>query len=152
MSMIDEIPDFFIENGKIYAHHRGSSYVSGGFIDHEPSYDKELCEATPQNINHFLETHTSFVPYLYNYDTHQKQKYIESNYKDAFGKNIFKGSIVYCMNNWYNDTFAGYIKGEVVGFTNDYVNIKTLKMDEQQRWRPEKKEFKRAPHRVIVIE
>lgn len=146
--MMDETPDYFIRDGKIYAHHQGSTYVSCGFRDHEPSYNQLLEEATPVNINKFLRCHNDS---LYNYDTGQIQTYIESEFKDAFGEDIFEGSIVYCMNNWYNDTFAGYIKGEVVGFTTDYVKIKTLKMDEQQRWRPEKKEFKRAPHRIIVI-
>lgn len=146
--MMDETPEYFISSGKIYGHHYGSTYVSGGFSDHTPSYDQFIADATPTNINNFLKNHK----YLYNYDEHKQQTPIISNYKDAFGKDIFKGSIVYCMNNCYNDTFAGYIKGEVIGFTTDYVNIKTLKMDEQQRWRPEKKEFKRAPHRVIVIE
>ena len=145
---MDEIPDYFIRDGNIYAHHTGSTYVSCGFREHEPSHDQLLEKATPVNIMRFLRGHNSS---LYNYDTGQVQTYIESNFKDAFGEDIFEGSIVYCMNNWYNDTFAGYIKGEVIGFTNDYVKIKTLKMDEQQRWRSEKKEFKRAPHRVIVI-
>jgi len=146
--MMDETPDYFIRDGNIYAHHAGSTYVSCGFREHEPSHDQLLEKATPVNVMRFLRSHNSS---LYNYDTGQVQTYIESNFKDAFGEDIYEGSIVYCMNNWYNDTFAGYIKGEVIGFTNDYVKIKTLKMDEQQRWGSEKKEFKRAPHRVIVI-
>ena len=145
---MDETPDYFIRDGKIYKHHQSSTYVSGGFRDYEPSHNQFIEYATPVNINKFIRTH-NFE--LYNFDTGEIQSYIDSEFKDAFGENIFEGSIVYCMNNWYNDTFAGYIKGEVVGFTTDYVKIKTIKMDEQQRWRPEKKEFKRAPHRVIVI-
>ena len=59
----------------------------------------------------------------------RKQTPIESKYKDAFGNNIFEGMIVYCVNTHYDDRFAGYIKGVVVGFTEEFIKIQIMNYD-----------------------
>ena len=146
--MYDETPDYFIRDGKIYAHHEGSTYYSSGFREHEPSYNSELCEATPININKFLKNHN----YLYNYDEGRKQTSIESKYKDAYENDIFIGSHVIFMDCDYTGTFLGYVKGIVEGFTKEYVYIRPIKYDKINRWHEDIPVFKRMPHRVICIE
>ena len=147
---MDETPDYFIRDGKIYAHHKGTTYVSGGFRDHEPSYNQLLGDATPININRFLQNNS----YLYNYDECRKQTPIESKYKDAFGNNIFEGMIVYCVNTHYDDRFAGYIKGVVVGFTKEFIKIQIMNYDKTIKYHiyDEEPPIKRMPHRVICLE
>jgi hypothetical protein len=148
MSMMDETPDYFIRDGNIYAHHAGSTYVSGGFRDHEPSYNQLLEKATPANINKFLKGHNQ--P-LYNYDTGRTQTQVESDYKDAFGNNIFEGDNILMMDCYYDGSFRGYIKGEVTGFTKEFVKIKPIKHDRLNSWFDNNKlEFLRKPYRIIA--
>lgn len=143
---MDETPEYFISSGKIYGHHYGSTYVSGGFSDHTPSYDQFIADATPININNFLKSHK----YLYNYDEHKQQTHIISDYKDAFDNDIFVGNEVLFMNCHTNGSFDGYIKGKVVGFTKEYVKIKPIKYDKFFSEDLDKCEFLRKPYRIIV--
>ena len=83
-----------------------------------------------------------------------KQTPIESKYKDAFGNNIFEGMIVYCVNTYYDDRFAGYIKGVVVGFTEEFIKIQIMNYDKTIKYHiyDENPPIKRMPHRVICLE
>ena len=143
MSMMDETPDYFIRNNKIYVHHEGSTYVSCGFREHEPSYNNELMDATPRNINNFLQTHT----YLYNYDTG-----IDSDYKDAFDNDIFIGDKVLFMDCYGDGKFCGYMEGEVKGFTQEFVKIIPTKLDRYHSGSDlDDIEWKRKPYRIVVL-
>ena len=148
MSMIDETPDYFIRNNKICAYHKGSTYVSCGFREHEPSYNNELMDATPRNINIFLQSH----PYLYNYDTSQNQKHINSDYKDAFDNDIFVGDKVLFMDCYGDGSFCGYMEGEVRGFTQEFVKIIPKKFDKCDSCSDlGRVEWIRKPYRVVVL-
>jgi len=148
MSMMDETPDYFIINNKICAHHEGSTYVSCGFREHEPSYDSELMDATPRNINNFLKSHS----YLYNYNTEMYQKHINSDYKDAFDNDIFIGDKVLFMDCYEDGSFCGYMEGKVTGFTREFVKIIPTKLDRYHSCSDlDALEWKRKPYRIVVL-
>lgn len=146
MSMVDETPSTFIKEGKIYRHHEGSSYTSGGFTDYEPSWDSEIDDATPRNINYYLKQGS-----IYNYDTHQYQEHIPSDYKDAFGKELFEGDEVYTIETNYKDRFMGFSKCEIIGFTPNFVKLKVIKFDEAVTNSFNDSLLKRRPYRLILI-
>ena len=148
MSMMDETPDYFIRNNKIYVHHEGSTYVSCGFREHEPSYNSELTDATPRSINNFLKIHS----YLYNYDTGSYQKHINSDYKDAFDNDIFIGDKVLFMDCYGDGRFCGYMEGEITGFTQEFVRIIPKKFDRYNSCSDlGRAEWVRKPYRVVVL-
>ena len=62
--------------------------------------------------------------------------------------------IVYCVNTHYDDRFAGYIKGVVVGFTEEFIKIQIMKYDKTIKYHvyDETPLIKRMPHRVICLE
>lgn len=144
MSMVDECPSVFIKEGKIYRHHEGSSYTSGGFTDYEPSWNSEVGDATPRNINYYVK-----CGYVYNYDTHQKQEHIPSNYKDAFGKELFEGDKVYVVYTDYSDRFGGYMKCEIIGFSKMFAKLKIINASKD--YLISDKPILRLPHRLILI-
>lgn len=144
MSMVDETPSTFIKEGKIYRHHEGSSYTSGGFTDYEPSWDSEIDDATPRNINYYLKQGS-----IYNYDTHQYQEHIPSDYKDAFGKELFEGDEVYVVYTDYSDRFEGYMKCEIIGFTKLFAKLKVITAS--KKYFITDKLILRLPHRLILI-
>lgn len=125
MSMMDETPNYFISEGKIWSHHEGSEYTSGGFTEYEPSWNSELCEATPRNIKRYAGNRG-----LYSYDEHKYVQPIESNFKDAFGKEILEGDEVYTIDTDYSDRFFGFLRCKVVGFTKNFVKLKVIWFDE----------------------
>ena len=146
--MYDETPDYFIRDGKIFAHHKGSTYYSGGFREHEPSYDTQLCNANPYNINKYLEKSS-----IYNYDSNRWEKKYTSDYHDAYGYEIYIGSHVLFMDCDGSGGFLGYVKGIVTGFTNNYVKIENLKYDRINRYHDLGRCcILRTPHRIICIE
>jgi hypothetical protein len=144
MSMVDESPSIFIKEGKIYRHHEGSSYTSGGFTDYEPSWDSELCDATPRNINHYLKQGS-----IYNYETHKNQEHIPSDYKAAFGKELFEGDEVYVVYTDYSDRFGGYMKCKITGFTKLFAKLKVITAS--KKYLITDKPILRLPHRLILI-
>lgn len=148
MSMMDETPSYFIKEGYIYSHTPATHYRSCGFNCGDPAYDTKICEATPYNINKYIENHGG----IYNYDTHTWEKKYVSNYIDAFAKHIYKGSKVMFMDCDCTGTFLGYVKGIVDGFTKEYVYIRPIEYDRINRWHTDIPVFKRTPHRIIVID
>lgn len=76
-----------------------------------------------------------------------------SNFKDAFGNDIFVGSNVILMDCDCTGGFLGYAKGVVCGFTNEYVKINNLTFDRMKRYHIyDNPEIKRAAYRVICID
>lgn len=148
MSTVDETPSYYIQEGKIYEHHRANHYRSAGFICGEDARNEYICEATPRNINNFLQSH----PYVYNYDTSQNQKHINSNYKDAFNNDIFIGDKVLFMDCYGDGSFCGYMEGEVRGFTEEFVKIIPTKLDRYHSCSVLGGiEWMRKPYRVVVL-
>lgn len=147
MSMMDESPSTFIKEGKIYRHHEGRSYTSGGFTDYDPDWDSELCDATPRNINHYLKQGS-----IYNYETHEYQQHISSEYKDAFGNELFEGDEVYTIETNYADRFMGFSKCKIIGFTPNFVKLKVIKFDEVTTNSFNESLLKRMTHRLILIQ
>lgn len=144
MSMMDETPSYFIEKGKIWSHHTGSEYTSGGFTEYEPSWNSELCEATPRNIRRY-----SSESGLYSYDLHEYVKIEESNYKDSFGKELFEGDEVYVVYTDYSDRFGGYMKCKIIGFTKLFTKLKVIAASKE--YLITDKPILRLPHRLILI-
>lgn len=76
-----------------------------------------------------------------------------SNFKDAFGNDIFVGSNVILMDCDYTGGFLGYAKGVVCGFTNEYVKINNLTFDRMKRYHIyDNPEIKRVAYRIICID
>lgn len=146
MSMMDETPSYFIEKGKIWSHHEGSEYTSGGFTDYEPAWNSELCEATPRNIKRYAGSNG-----LYSYDEHKYVQPIKSNFKDAFGKELFEGDTVYTVETNYSDRFMGFSKCKIIGFTPNFAKLKVIEFDEATTNSFNESLKKRMPHRLILI-
>lgn len=69
-----------------------------------------------------------------------------SNYfTDAFGIPIVKGSEVLFMDCYGDGSFCGYVKGEVIGFTKEFVKIVPTKFDRHNRI------WTRKPYRIVVL-
>lgn len=147
MSMMDETPGYFIEDGWIWCHHEGSSYTSGGFTDYEPAWNTKLYEATPRNINHCLKMYK----HIYNYETHEYQQHIPSEYKDAFGNELFEGDEVYTIETNYADRFMGFSKCKIIGFTPNFAKLKVIEFDEATTNSFNESLLKRMTHRLILI-
>jgi len=64
MSMIDEIPTYFIKNGIIYMHHEGETYYDVDWGEtSDPDWDEKLCEDTLENRSKYF--------HIYSYDEHK---------------------------------------------------------------------------------
>ena len=50
MSAMDDCPDYFARDGKIYRHHEATRWYDVDWgEDSEPAYNQELCDDTPEN-------------------------------------------------------------------------------------------------------
>ena len=144
---MDDTPSYFVREGYIYKHTQSTTYRSAGFTCGEPAHDTKVCEATRHNVNQYLKYHN-----IYSYDESKWLKPYISNYKDAFDNPIFEGDIVLIMDCWGDGSFKGYVKGEVTGFTKEYVKIKPISHDRLNVWFDESKiEIMRKPYRIVII-
>jgi len=146
MSMIDETPLYFVKEGYLYGHVHGTNYRSDE--SGKSVYDHKIGKATPHLLNKYIKTNE-----VYSYDENKWLTIYVSNFKDAFDNEIFVGDNVLIMDCYYDGSFRGYVKGEVTGFTKEFVKIKPIKHDRLNLWFDHTKlEFLRKPYRIIVIE
>lgn len=146
--MVNEPPLYFVKEGYLYGHIQGISDISGGITFEEPSYDNKIGKATPHLLNKYIKTNE-----VYSYDENKWLTVYISDFKDAFDNEIFIGDNVLIMDCYYDGSFKGYVKGEVTGFTKEFVKIKPIKHDRLNLWFDYTKlEFLRKPYRIIVIE
>ena len=139
--MVNETPLYFVKEGYLYGHIRETSYRSYGF-------DHKIGKATPHLLNKYIKTNE-----VYSYDENKWLTIYTSDFKDAFDNEIFIGDNVLIMDCYYDGSFKGYVKGEVTGFTKEFVKIKPIKHDRLNLWFDDTKlEFLRKPYRIIVIE
>jgi len=146
--MVNETPLYFVKEGYLYGHIQGINNISGGITFEEPSYDNKIGKATPHLLNKYIK-----INEVYSYDENKWLTIYISDFKDAFNNEIFVGDNVLIMDCYYDGSFKGYVKGEVTGFTKEFVKIKPIKHDRLNSWFDYTKlEFLRKPYRIIVIE
>lgn len=146
--MVDETPSYYIQEGKIYKHHRANHYRSAGFICGEDARNEYLCEAIPRNINKYLLNLE-----IYNYDTNSWEKKYISEHKDAFDNDLFIGDHIFFIDTDYSDRFQNYCKGIICGFTKEFVKINNVQYDKTINYDADKDLIiKRMNHRVILNE
>ena len=146
MSMLDETPDYFVREGKIWKHYRGYAYSACGYDDYTEPHDCEQCEATQRNIRRYADSKG-----IYSYDNNEYIKPIESKFKDAFGKELYVGDEVLTVDTNYSDRFEGFIKAKIVGFTEMFAKLEVTKYDEALSKYGRNISIKRIPSRLVLV-